>query len=185
MCVRSLKLSSDYVYIYNSLRAHIIAYIDYMEAVMVGYKVGNVAAPNKKDLSANAGSRSLKIPWLKSCEIGVLLPIVNALLFIEYYCCTHVEAIDTGHASPSGMAINLALGRLNLWTPRGGLIKVCYRHRLNNRKRPNKASCTVAHLDCNWVGIRWDEVDREALSVSEAANDRSVCVWWWNVSGRK
>lgn len=50
------------MYIYNSLHAHIIAYIDYMEAVMVGYKVGNVAAPNKKDLSANAGSRSLKIP---------------------------------------------------------------------------------------------------------------------------
>lgn len=144
-----------------------------MEAMMVWYKVRNVAAPNKKDLNANTGSRSLKIPWLKPCVIGILLPVVSAFLFIEYYCCIHVEAIDTGHASPSGTAINLALGRLNLWTPRGALIKVCYRHRLNNRKRPNKANCTVAHLDCNWVGIRWDEVDRKALSLPEVADDCS------------
>lgn len=46
--------------------------------------------------------------------IGILLPMVNAFLFVEYYCCKHVEAIDTGHVSPSGTAINLALWRLNL-----------------------------------------------------------------------
>lgn len=42
-----------------------------------------------------------------------------------------------------------------------GLIRVCYRHKLNNGKRQSKLSSPVVHLDCNWVRIRWDKVDRE------------------------
>jgi len=45
----------------------------------------------------------------------------------------------------------------------GGLIRVCYHHKLNNEKRQSKLSIPVVHLDCNWVRIRWDKVDRETL----------------------
>ena len=50
--------------------------------------------------------------------------------------------------------------------PCGGLIRVRYRHKLNNGKRQSRLGSPVVHLDGNWVRIRWDKVDGETPPTS-------------------
>lgn len=55
-----------------------------------------------------------------------------------------------------------------------GLIRVCYRLKLNNGNRQSKLSSPVVHLDCNWVRIRRDEADSQSLNKQQMTREEML-----------